>query len=116
MNFEEAREKHAQWRFTFRSAIVDRTTLDLAAIAQGDRCAVGRWLHGEARARYAGLPSYGGCLSTHDAFHVEASRVATLINAGRYDEAGELLGLGSAYSLASATFGQALNALEAEAG
>ena len=115
MNFEEAREKHARWRFELRSAIVDRRMLDVDMIAKSDLCSVGKWLLGEAKTRYARLAGYAVCVSSQAAFHIEAAKVATRINAGQYDEAGDMLGLGSAYSLASATFGQALNALEREA-
>lgn len=116
MNFDEARQKHADWRVKFRSAITRKEKLDPAAIAKDDRCDLGKWLHGEAKAKYSGLPSYRECVERHAHFHLEASKVAESINAAKYDEAGELLAMGSGFSKASAAIGVALDGLEKEAG
>ena len=116
MNFDEAREKHAQWRFKFRNAILKKETFDVDVIAKDDRCDLGKWLHGEAKAKYSRLSSYADCVKKHAHFHVEASKVAKVINAQKYEEALALLDIGSGFSIASAAIGTALNALEKEAG
>jgi methyl-accepting chemotaxis protein len=116
MNFDEARQKHAEWRVKFRSAITKKETLDPAAIAKDDRCDLGKWLHGEAKARYSALPAYSECVQRHAHFHVEASKVAEQINAAKYEEAQALLAMGSAFSKASASIGTALDRLEQSAG
>jgi len=116
MDFDEARNKHAEWRFKFRSAITKKETLDADAIAKDDRCDLGRWLHGEAKAKYSRLSSYADCVKTHAHFHIEASKVANVINAQKYEEARALLGIGSGFSTASAAIGWALDVLQKEAG
>jgi methyl-accepting chemotaxis protein len=116
MNFDEAREKHAQWRVKFRNAITKKETLDPAVIARDDRCDLGKWLHGEARAKFSTLPAYAECMKHHAHFHVEASKVAERINAAKYDEAQAMLGMGSGFSRASASIGTALDQLELAAG
>jgi len=115
MNFEEARKKHAEWRVKFRSAITAKATLDADAIAKDNCCDLGKWLHGEAKAKYAKLSSYDECVKKHAQFHVEASKIARVINSKKYDEAQALLGLGSGFSAASGAIGSALDALERDA-
>ena len=116
MNFDEARQKHADWRVKFRNAITKKETLDPAAIAKDDRCDLGKWLHGEAKKKYSALPAYAECVKHHAHFHVEASKVAERINAAKYDEAQALLAMGSGFSRASASIGTALDQMERAAG
>jgi Chemoreceptor zinc-binding domain len=112
MNFQEARDQHAEWRAKFRAAIATRQPLDAAAIGQDDQCILGKWLHGEAKAVYGRFPGYVDCVEKHATFHKEAFRVAKAINESRYDEARRLFEIGTAYSAASAAVGWALSTLE----
>ena len=115
MNFDEARDRHGQWRFKFRGAIAQKETMDAAVIAKDDRCDLGKWLHGEAKDKYSRLSSYSDCVGKHAHFHIAASDVANKINARQFEEARALLDMGSDFSLASAAIVSALNALEQEA-
>lgn len=115
MNFEEARKKHAEWRLKFRSAISAKATLDADTIAKDNCCDLGKWLYGDAKTKYVKFPSYADCVKKHSQFHIEASKVARLINARQYDEAQALLGMGSGFSSASGAIGSALDALEKDA-
>jgi hypothetical protein len=115
MNFEEARKKHAEWRVKFRTAITSKATLDAPAIAKDNCCDLGKWLHGEAKSKYAALPSYLECVKKHAAFHTEASKIAGVINSKKYDEAQSMLGIGTGFSAASGAIGTALDALERDA-
>ena len=47
------------------------------------------------------LPAYNSCVEAHKAFHVEAGKVAVLINETKFTEAELLLASGSNYSRAS---------------
>jgi len=116
MDFEEARKKHAEWRVRFRSTITKKETLDADAIAKDDRCDLGKWLHGEAKGKYSRLNAYSRCVKEHANFHLEASKVARVINAQKYDEAHAMLGIGSGFSTASGAIHTALDELEVEAG
>lgn len=116
MDFEEARKKHAEWRVRFRSTITKKETLDADAIAKDDRCDLGKWLHGEAKGKYSRLSAYSECVKQHAAFHLEASKVALVINAQKYEEAQALLGVGSGFSSASGAIHTALDELEKQAG
>jgi hypothetical protein len=116
MNFDEARNKHADWRFSFRTAITKKESLDVDSIARDDRCDLGKWLHGEAKGKYARLSSYADCVKKHAHFHLEASKVAKVINTKNYEAAHALLDIGSGFSAASAAIGSALDVLQKEAG
>lgn len=111
MNLEEAVQKHAAWKMTFRAAIARKERLDAPTIAKDDCCMVGQWLHGEGRTRWSSRPEFQRALDKHKAFHVEAGKVASLINAGKYTEAEAALGNGTAYAGASSDVGVALLAL-----
>lgn len=116
MNFEEARRKHAEWRVRFRSAIIKNERLDTDIIARDDQCDLGKWLHGEAKGQYSRLPSYADCIKKHAHFHIEAGKVAKVINTQEYEKALELLNTGSGFAMASAAIRSALNTLEKETG
>ena len=84
MDLNTAMQKHSEWRMKLRAAIGSKETMDVAAISKDNACEFGKWLHGEAKAAYQKLPGYSKCVSSHAAFHVEAGRVASLINAKKY--------------------------------
>jgi Chemoreceptor zinc-binding domain len=101
MDFENAIAAHVEWKTKLRAAITAQSELDALTAAKDDVCPLGKWLHGDARTKYAHLAEYAGCLQSHAAFHREAGRVATLINGKRYTEATSALDAGSPYAKAS---------------
>lgn len=115
MDFEQARKKHAEWRVKLRGAITKKETLDVTTIAKDNQCDLGKWLYGEARQRLHCSPLYNECVTKHAHFHMEAGKVAKVINDGHYDQAHSMLGVGSGFSSASAAIVNALDALEREA-
>ena len=116
MNLNEALEAHADWRYRFHDAIVNRRPVDVATIARDDLCVLGRWLHGEAKSRYSTLKSYAACHAEHAHFHREAAKVADASNAGRYQEAVAMLSAPSNYAAAWITASFAIKAFMTEAG
>lgn len=115
MNLDSAIQAHGEWKVKFRSAMAAKQDLDAAVIAKDNVCPLGLWLHGEAKAKYAGLKSYAKCLADHAAFHREAGKVAATINAGKYSQAESMLEAGTPYSGASSQVGVAILALRKEA-
>jgi methyl-accepting chemotaxis protein len=101
MDFENAISAHVEWKTKLRGAIAAKSELDSFTAARDDVCPLGKWLHGDARTKYAHLAEFSGCVQSHAAFHREAGRVATLINARRYDEATAALDGGAPYAKAS---------------
>ncbi len=114
MNLDTAIQAHAQWKMKLRSAISRCETVDAATISADNCCELGRWMHGEGRARLGRSPVFAECLTLHAAFHREAGRVAMAINGRRYDEADAMLASGTPYSEASSAVGAALIRLKRE--
>jgi len=98
MNLDHANMAHAQWKIKFRTAITSKATMDAAVISKDCNCEFGQWLHGDAQARFGHLSNFGMCLAAHAAFHVEAGKVASLINAKRFEDAEAMLGMGTPFA------------------
>ncbi|TAN65099.1 MAG: chemotaxis protein [Methylobacter sp.] len=115
MNLDTAIHKHMDWKVKFRTAISKKEQMDATTIAKDDCCELGKWLHGEGKAKCGGLPSYVTVLSKHAAFHLEAGKVASAINASKYTEAETMLSGNSAFTSVSSDVGIALMRLKKEA-
>lgn len=116
MELTRAIAAHSEWKLSLRNAIAERETLDAASVAADTTCLLGRWLHGEARIRYATLPAYADCLHSHASFHLEACKIAHAANAGDYCGAAAMLDTGTDYARASSALAAALVALRNAAG
>ena len=116
MDLNEAIKAHGEWKMKLRGAIQSQSTLDVATIARDDCCALGKWLHGESRARFGALTSHKECIKHHAVFHKQAAQVATAINNGQYPEAEKMLGSGTPYIAASQAVVMAIGTLKREAG
>ncbi len=112
VDLDKALEKHSEWKVKLRTAISKHEKMDVVTISKDNCCEFGKWLHGDAKSRLAHQPSYSECVSKHAAFHVEAGRVATMINAKKYSEAEAMLGSGSAFVSASTAVGVAIMRLK----
>jgi hypothetical protein len=116
MDLGETLHKHAEWKTKFRAAMIKKETLDAATIGKDNCCELGKWLHGDGKRSFGELASYSVCVEKHANFHKEAGKVATLINARKYDEAELALGLHSAYGQASNAVATAIVRLRKEGG
>lgn len=108
MNLDTALAAHAEWKVKLRSAITAQSTLDAGTITRDDCCPLGKWLHGEARAKYGSLQAYRDCVSRHAAFHTEAGKIATTINQKQFAKAEAGLANGTPYHQASNAVGTAI--------
>ena len=88
--------------------------MDVAAISKDNCCELGKWLNGEASYKYRQFDSYLKCVTQHKVFHVEAGKVASVINAKEYAEAEAMIGPGAAYNEASVATGIAIKNLKHE--
>jgi hypothetical protein len=116
MDLEKAIGAHVEWKTKFRGAIAAQTQFDAGAVGKDNVCPLGQWLHGEARAKYGKLTSYTSCVRGHAAFHLEAGKVARLINSRQYSEAEAALGGDTPYYAASTEIGVAIARLRKEIG
>ena len=101
MDLDIAIQKHAQWKFKFLDALHTREHMDAAAISKDNNCEFGKWLHGDAKAQFGKEGSYAKCVTEHAAFHVEAGKIAVLVNANKPDEAERMMAARSTYDQAS---------------
>lgn len=112
MDLDNAGQAHSEWKVKLRMAIAKQETLDAATISLDHCCALGKWLHGEAKGRYGSLPAYRDCLSKHAAFHREAGAVAQAINQKEFARATAMLEGGTPYASASSAVGSAILGLK----
>ncbi|WP_333872864.1 methyl-accepting chemotaxis protein [Methylobacter sp.] len=112
IDLDKALEKHSDWKVKLRTAISKREAMDAAMISKDDCCDFGKWLHGEAKSKLGHRASYSECVSKHAAFHVEAGKVATMINAKKFTEAEKMLGNGASFVSASTAVGVAIMRLK----
>jgi methyl-accepting chemotaxis protein len=115
MNLDKAIAAHAEWKMKFRSAIARKEKLEVDKICLDNACPLGAWLHGEAKASFGKLASYARCVDKHAAFHREAGKVATAINAGKYAEAESMMANGTSYAAASGDVGASVIVFRKEA-
>jgi methyl-accepting chemotaxis protein len=112
IDLDKALEKHSEWKVKLRTAISKREEMDAATISRDDCCDFGKWLHHDVKHHLAHEPSYADCVSKHAAFHLEAGKIANMINAKKYSEAEAMLGSGSAFVSASTAVGVAIMRLK----
>jgi methyl-accepting chemotaxis protein len=101
MDLNVAIQKHAEWKFKFRNAMLAKASMDDVAIAKDNLCELGKWLHGEAKTLYGKKAEYARCLADHAVFHKEAGKVAAVISAKNREEAERMISGESAFTEAS---------------
>ena len=114
IDFDAAISRHTEWKFRLRGAITRQEKLDADSIACDDRCVFGKWLHGSAMQKYGSLAIFKTCLADHAAFHKEAGKVASEINAGNFAQAEKMLDYGTPYHSASQSVVKAIKELRDE--
>lgn len=105
MNIANAYALHLKWVMAFRTAIETGEELDVEGISADDRCAFDVWLREDGRNAHKNCVSFGHCVAAHSILHLEAGRIAQIVNEQRLDDPRELMALGS-------DFDRAVRALE----
>jgi Chemoreceptor zinc-binding domain len=114
MDLDQAIRKHSDWKIKFRSAISKQESMDAETIAKDNCCDLGKWLHGDAKRDFAAVASLSECVTMHAAFHVEAGKVASAINAKKFTAAETMIDPNSPYARASSAVVKAILKLKAE--
>ena len=112
IDLDAAVEKHAEWKIKLRRAISNQEQLDTPSISKDNCCQLGQWLYGDGKSKFGHDREFHSLTDLHRAFHVEAGKVAELINAGRYSEAEQALLNDKSYSNASDAVRNAIYALK----
>lgn len=87
MDLDAAQKAHETWRNDFAQSIENKEQLDTKMIGMDNRCELGHWLYGDARKTFDRTPEFKAVVRAHKKFHQETSRLAGMVNAGRYDDA-----------------------------
>lgn len=103
---------HLDWKLKLRGAINNQEKVEAETLSRDTCCDLGKWLHGDAKAKLGLKAEYTALVSKHRDFHREAGRVANMINAKHYEQASKALEAGSAYASASSAVGGAIKALQ----
>lgn len=114
MNFLDAITSHAAWKAKLAAAITNEETLDIELIGKDNCCDLGIWLYSDEVKSQEISESYISCVVTHAAFHTEAAKVATLINARHFKEAKTLLEYNSEYAKSSIAVAASLRRMRKE--
>jgi len=84
LDFVAAIEAHRKWKARLTDFIEGRSeeTLDPAVICQDDKCALGKWIHGEGKTFCGHLPRFHQLKADHAEFHIHAAEVVRLAQKG----------------------------------
>jgi Chemoreceptor zinc-binding domain len=95
MNFEETVRTHCLWKNHLLGIIAGSIAepSDPEIMGADDKCALGLWLHGEART-HSHLTEYLQLMDAHSDFHRQVAMAVKLVNAGKCDRAKFLLETG----------------------
>lgn len=93
INIRTAIDAHIRWRHRLESFVQGTSdeNLQVPVVAADDQCALGRWLHGEAKQRYGHFDLFRELVEVHAQFHQYAGRVLEAALAGQHAAALALL-------------------------
>jgi Chemoreceptor zinc-binding domain len=107
---DQAIGAHGMWTARLKMAIASGTSdTPIETIRKDTECAFGRWLHGPglAEVEKEGLP-YREVRDLHARFHEFAAQVAEFAQAGKQNEAEQMMATGGAFTEASRRLTQAM--------
>lgn len=114
-NAPDAIASHVRWKITLLLAARMREPLSERAtrsIQHPEEDAIRKWLISEHTLHLRGTPEYQSALDLHAAFHQQMLAIATLINAGDYEEAERLINAAEPFQSASTALANAIMALD----
>jgi hypothetical protein len=93
IDIDTAISAHENWKLRLQNYLDGRSQEDLRpeVICLDDRCDLGKWLHGPGRERLGKYPAFSVLVARHKYFHVQASTVVALAQAGERDKAQSMI-------------------------
>jgi hypothetical protein len=112
IDIDTAISAHENWKIRLENYLAGKSNEDLKpeVICLDDKCQLGQWLHGNGKMRLGAYPAFSLLVARHQYFHVQASSVVALQQAGKPTEAQQVLD--GSYSHASRQVILLLNALK----
>jgi hypothetical protein len=94
LDIDTAIAAHENWKLRLQNYLDGKSTEDLKpeVVCLDDRCDLGKWLHGPGKMRLGAYPAFSILIARHKYFHVQASSVVALAQAGENDKARQTLG------------------------
>jgi hypothetical protein len=93
LNMKDAIDAHLAWKARLKAQLEGGggEMLEVGQVASDDQCALGKWLHGEARQRFSNLPEYIDLLRLHSKFHLDAGKILIELHKGNKEIADTML-------------------------
>jgi Chemoreceptor zinc-binding domain len=93
IDIDTAIAAHENWKLRLRNYLDGKSTEQLSpdVVCLDDRCDLGKWLHGPGGQRLGKYPAFTMLIARHKYFHVQASTVVALTQAGEKAKAEETL-------------------------
>ena len=84
IDIDTAIAAHENWKLRLQNYLDGKSSEDLKpeVVCQDDRCDLGKWLHGAGKMRLGAYPAFSVLIARHKYFHVQASTVVALSQAG----------------------------------
>jgi methyl-accepting chemotaxis protein len=102
VDFDQAILAHIKWKTRLKNYLNGKEQIDLAILSMDHQCELGKWIHGEAKAKYASDPTFADLKLKHAQFHTVAATVARNANGLSADEASKAIdAVSSEYGRAS---------------
>lgn len=92
MDLSNAILVHQQWKSRLNQFLGGalQEKLDSATVGKDDQCELGRWIHGEGRKQFLGVPEFEELQERHARFHKKAGDIVRMANQGNTKGALEL--------------------------
>lgn len=89
LDMKAAIEAHLAWKARLEAQIRGDAgeTLEVGVVAADCNCALGKWIHGEAQARFSGNPEFDQLKSAHADFHLCAGSILSDAHEGNAQKA-----------------------------
>ncbi len=93
LDIDVAIAAHENWKVRLEAYLAGNSTEDLRPeiVSCDDRCDLGKWIHGDGHTHLGRYATFSDLKATHRMFHYVASNVVTLNQAGKHDEAKQVL-------------------------
>ena len=93
LDMKAALEAHSAWKTRLEAQIRGDAgeTLNVATVAADTNCALGKWLHGDAKTEFADYPEYAQLRKAHADFHICAGGILSDAHDGNMEAAGDSL-------------------------
>ncbi len=114
MDFKAAIDAHVQWKMKLRGYVSNPDkSLKADIVGVDNKCALGQWIYGEGR-KFQDLSEYAQLKEEHAQFHKCAAEVIALADAGKKEQANEVVNHG-AYAKISNSVVQRIGAMKEKA-